>query len=120
MRHGTQIYHALQQLIRLKDIKDKMDIGTATAQEIEDYQANKDPAWRRAREELFGLQDSTLSKLKPGEPCFLLRGYDRHSAGLVYQWENRARKHGTPEAKCAEAHAIGVAMELLENRRDPT
>lgn len=119
MKHGTQIYAAARELLRLNDIKQKIKLKTATPEEIEDYNANKPGAWRQIREEVFGLQESTLARLKPGEPAVLLRAQDQTAAGLLYQWENRARKHGTPEAKCKEMHEIAVAFEAWPNRKHP-
>lgn len=40
---------ALTELVRLKDIKDKMDLGTASVEEHQDYASSKEAAWRVAR-----------------------------------------------------------------------
>ena len=44
---------ALRELVRLKDIKEQIELGHASDATVAEYLAAKDPAWRAAREALL-------------------------------------------------------------------
>lgn len=119
MINGTDVYGALAELVRLKGLKDKIDLGTATIQEHEDYDGNKAAAWRRAREAAMGAEKSILARIQPNEPLFILRAQDRLAIGTVFGWELKARSAGCPKEKTEGAIAIARAMASWPERKRP-
>lgn len=59
---GDAAYEALRELVRLKDIKDRINRSqTVTSFEVDDYQRNKPKAWEAARRAVARQQDSVGS-----------------------------------------------------------
>jgi hypothetical protein len=63
--------------------------------------------------------DTCLTKVKPGEPIFVLRGQDMLAPDLVRLWADYAARHGCDPAKVAEAYACATAMEHWPTRKYP-
>lgn len=63
--------------------------------------------------------DACLTKLKPGEPFFVLRGQDELASALVRTWAWRARMYGLPTDRFDEAMATADAMEAWLPRKMP-
>lgn len=53
------LVHAVMELLRLKSIKERMEIGQNSSAEYADYHNNKDAAWAELREQL----SATLAKI---------------------------------------------------------
>lgn len=58
--------------------------------------------------------DRCLTTAGDDEPIFVLRAHDVLAPGLVRDWAQQARREGTPEAKCQEAHDCATAMETWQ------
>jgi len=52
-----------------------------------------------------------LSRLKPGEPTFLLRAQDAIAPQIVREWAQRASQRGMPKEKFLNALRVADAMD---------
>jgi hypothetical protein len=114
---------AVKEMVRLKALKRKIEAGKATQLEETDYSTNRETCWLALEAALAALPSTpagaVLSRLKEGEPYFVLRGQDITAEGLVIQWSNRARKNGCPDAKCDQALDIAKHMAEWPVRKYP-
>ena len=62
----------------------------------------------------FKHNDTCFQKAADDEPIFVLRAKDVLAPQVVEQWADAAERHGTPEAKVAEARALAVQMRVWQ------
>jgi hypothetical protein len=62
----------------------------------------------------FKRNDSCFQKAADDEPIFTLRAKDVLAPQIVEAWADLAQRHGTPEAKLAEARACAVTMRVWQ------
>jgi hypothetical protein len=60
-----------------------------------------------------------LSRLRPGEPFFVLRGQDQLASSVIRIWATDAESNGCPPAKVHDARGIAVRMDNWPFRKLP-